>query len=142
VTIVDGQIHGTAHREGKVLGRICVLGSLLLTFGVETYHAACVAFDPASKTIYASDTLEQDCTADVSACRAELADKWSAFLRKEGFAQGRDATRQCEMYKEGSRPGESPLSRVRKWRDEAAAQAQAAERGKYTKVTMTSFRLD
>ena len=122
--------------------RVCLLCSLLFSFGVETYQAACIAFDPAAKAIYISEVFEQDCKADVSACREGVADQWTAFLKKEGLAQTPSGTLQCMMYKDGSRPGQSPRSRVRSWRDEEAAQAQAADRTKYTKVVQTTFQLD
>ena len=57
------------------------------------------------------------------------------------LAQTPGVTQRCEMYSVGSRPDESPISRVGRWRDEEPAQAQAAARGKYTKVVMTTFEL-
>ena len=124
-----------------MLSRIWLVGSLLLPVGAETYHAACVAFDAVNKTIYLSDPFETACAAQVAACRREITDKWVAHLRKEGLAQTPGATQRCEMYKDGSTPDESPRSRVRKWRDEEAAKAQAGP-VKYDKVTQTLFEGD
>lgn len=119
-----------------------LLGSLLLPLGAETYHAACIAFDSASKSIYISEPFEKECASEVAACRREVMDKWTAFLKKEGLAQTAGATQRCEMYKDGSNPDESPRSRVRKWRDEEVAQTQAADRTKYTKIVQTTFEFD
>jgi hypothetical protein len=119
-----------------------VLGSLMLPFAAEPYHAACIAFDSVNKTVYVSEPFEKECASQVAACRSEVMDTWTAFLRKEGFAQTPGATRRCEMYKDGSTPDESPRSRVRKWRDEEVAQAQAVKPARYDRVVQTTFGLD
>jgi hypothetical protein len=119
--------------------RIWVLGSMLLPFTAETWQGACIAFDSANKTAYISDVLEREC-ATQAACVAELKDKWSAFLKKEGLAQTAGATTRCEAYKDGSNPDELPRTRVRRWRDEEIAQADAGS-GKYTKVVQTAFEM-
>lgn len=124
-----------------MLRQIWLLSGLLLPFGAETYHAACVAFDSANKVIYLSDPFEEECAGEVAACRGEVVSRWTAFLRKEGLAQTPGATQRCEMYNVGATRGESPRSRVRKWRDEEAAQAQAGP-VKYSKVVMTTFEFD
>lgn len=124
-----------------MLRHIWLLGILLLPFGAETYHAACIAFDSANKTVYISDPFEKECASDLVACGREVTDKWTAFLRKEGLAQTPGATRRCEMYKDGSRPNESPRFRVRKWRDAEVAQAQAGPT-KYAKVVHTTFEFN
>ena len=119
--------------------RLWLLG-LLLPLGTGTYHAACIALDPGTKTVYITEPFEKLC-GELPACRVEVGDKWAAFLKKEGLAQSTGATWRCEMYKDGSTPGESPRSRVRKWRDEEAAQAQAGPI-KYGKVVQTKFGHD
>ncbi|MGQ0648105.1 MAG: hypothetical protein ACT4P7_11070 [Gemmatimonadaceae bacterium] len=124
-----------------MLRHFWILGGFVLPFGAETYHAACIAFDSANKTIYASDIFEQECGSQVAACRRDVTDKWTAFLRTESLAQSPGATRRCELYKDGSTPDESPRSRVRKWRDETIAQAQAGPI-KYAKVVQTTFGFD
>ncbi len=114
--------------------------SLLFPLGTGTYHAACIAMDPGNKTVYISETFEKVC-AELASCRVEVGNKWAAFLKKEGLAQATGATWRCEMYKDGSTPDESPRSRIRKWRDEEAAQAQSGPI-KYDKVVQTKFGPD
>jgi len=121
--------------------RLWLYGTVLLPINIETYHAACIALDDVNKTVYISETFEQLCGANVAACRVELGEKWAAFLKKESLAQSKGATWRCEMYNEGSSADEPPLSRVRKWRDEAVAEAQSGP-VKYTKVVQTKFGLD
>lgn len=121
--------------------QVWLLSGLMLPFGADTYHAACLAFDSANKAIYLSDPFEKECAGQLASCRSEVVSKWTAFLRKEGLAQTPGATQRCEMYNVGSTPDESPRSRVRKWRDEEAAHAQAGP-VKYTKVVQTTFEFD
>jgi hypothetical protein len=117
---------------------IWVLGGLLMPFAAETYHAACLAFDATTKTIYFSDPFETECASQVTTCTKGVTDQWAAHLKKEGLAQSPGVTLRCEMYREGSTPDESPRSRVRKWRDEEMAQGTAGQK-KYAKVTATNF---
>jgi hypothetical protein len=132
---------GTRSPGGSMVRHVWMLSALLLPFAAEPYHAACLAFDSVNKVVYLSDPLEKECAGPVASCRNEIVAKWTAFLRKEGFAQTPGATVRCEMYNVGSTPDETPRSRVRKWRDEEAAQAQ---RGpvKYTKIVNTLFELN
>jgi hypothetical protein len=118
---------------------LAVLSGLLLPIGAETYHAACLALDPVTRTIYMSDPFEQECAGQLAACRTEVMSSWTAFLKKEGLAQTAGAARRCEMFSTGSTPDESPRARVRKWRDEEAAQTQQRNPGQYTKVAMTTY---
>jgi hypothetical protein len=110
-----------------------------MPLAVEPYQAACIALDATASSAYVSDPFESDCATQVDACRRQVTDKWAEFLKKEGLAQSPDAIRRCEMFKEGSRPGQSPRSRVRQWRDEEVAQAQAARPNKYARVVPTTF---
>ena len=112
--------------------RLWILGSLMLPFGADPYHAACLALDSANKTVYLSDPFETECSSQVAACLKDVTAKWSAFLKKENVAQTPGATVRCQLYKDGSTPNESPRSRVRKWRDEEGAQATMG--GKHTKT--------
>lgn len=103
---------GRAHQEEPMVRQVWLLSGLMLPFGPETYHAACLAFDSVNKAIYISEPFEKECAGQVASCRSEVVSKWTAFLRKEGLAQtpGAPAVRdvQCRFDARRVTPLEGP----------------------------------